>query len=71
MKERQDEDTLNRFEVLEDLSQHEVNPGLVDLDQGVLGSNQPGQLVELEQESGGLRLSGGRVSWGRLWSGGD
>ena len=37
--ERQDEDTFNRFEVLDDLGQQEVNPGLLSVDLGVVGSS--------------------------------
>ena len=39
-KERQEDNTFNRFEVLDELSQQEVNPGLVNLDQGMMGLTQ-------------------------------
>ena len=31
--ERQEEDTFNRFEILDELGQQEVNPGLINVDQ--------------------------------------
>lgn len=40
LQERREEDTFNRFEALDDLSQQEVNPGLTPLDQGALGGVQ-------------------------------
>lgn len=46
LKDRQEEDTFNRFEVLEELSQQEVNPGFLDLDHGTLDIDQHGPSVE-------------------------
>lgn len=46
LKESQEEDTFNRFEVLDDLSQQEVNPGLVSLEQEVVGSDLVGNISE-------------------------
>ena len=33
LMERQEEDTFNRFEILDELGQQEVNPGLINVDQ--------------------------------------
>ena len=33
--EQQEEDTFNRFEILDELGQQEVNPGLINVDQHV------------------------------------
>ena len=35
IRERQEEDTFNRFEILDELGQQEVNPGLINVDQNV------------------------------------
>ena len=35
LRERQEEDTFNRFEILDELGQQEVNPGLINVDQNV------------------------------------
>ncbi|XP_059076672.1 uncharacterized protein LOC131875950 [Cryptomeria japonica] len=53
--ERQDDVSFNRFEVLDDLNQQEVNPGLMDLDQGALGLGKNGpplEVIQVGQESG-------------------
>lgn len=38
LMERQDDDTFNRFEVLDELGQQEVNPGLINAEQLVADS---------------------------------
>ena len=44
-KERQD-DTFNRFEVLDELNQQEVNPGLINLDHGLMDLLQEDSVIE-------------------------
>ena len=44
-KERQD-DTFNKFEVLDELSQQEVNPGLINLDHGRADLAQDDPIIE-------------------------
>ena len=44
-KERQD-DTFNRFEVLDELNQQEVNPGLINLDHGLMDLAQEDLVIE-------------------------
>ncbi|XP_059076969.1 uncharacterized protein LOC131876167 [Cryptomeria japonica] len=51
--ERQDEGTFNRFEVLDDLSHQEVNPGLVNLEQGIEGFDQEGPALDSFMEPQG------------------
>ena len=45
-KERQEDNTFNRFEILDDLSQQEVNPSLVNLDQGMVGLTQEDPVLD-------------------------
>ncbi|XP_059066210.1 uncharacterized protein LOC131857552 [Cryptomeria japonica] len=51
--ERQEEVTFNRFEVLDDLCHQEVNPGLVNLEQGIEGFVQEGPALDSSMESQG------------------
>ncbi|XP_059068347.1 uncharacterized protein LOC131858890 [Cryptomeria japonica] len=48
-KERQ-EDTFNKFEVLDELSQQEVNLGLINLDQGLVDLAQVDPIIESTME---------------------
>lgn len=58
-KEWQDGDTFNRFDVLDDLSQQEVNMGMMALDQGVLEMVQEGNIydnLQNTQDVGALQM---------------
>lgn len=48
-RERQEDDTFNKFEVLDDLNHQEVNLGLMHLDQGNLGTGKDGPPLEAMQ----------------------
>ena len=44
--EKQDDGTFNRFGVLDELSKQEVNPGLINLDHGLVDLAQEDPIIE-------------------------